>query len=320
MNKIYKNLDKLEARIPRRWFQTLGLIGAAAVGVKLLSLLCGLRRVFWFQKDLIKRYGENSWAVITGGANGIGRQFALELARRGFNILVIDMDKIKINTLAQEISEISSALGFKSIIADFQEAGNDHLWALIEKELEDHQNISILVNNVGLATLGSFDKIEYSKIKSLAIVNMLPQVFMSHIVIKKMLERPKHLRSAIINMSGMLAINPTGLFSLYGATKGFNHHFSKALSDEYKDRIDCVSIKPGFVSTPLMLGQKGWNVITPETSVNVALKQLGHTNDTYGHWLHSLEAHLMAYSWYPSYWMSSVKAWRQKVANEGKQT
>ena len=78
-------------------------------------------RIFWIPNDLIKRDGKNSWVLITGGANGIGRRFAIEFAKLGFNIIIIDKDEIGIEHLKNEIKNfIDRKIGFKGILADFK--------------------------------------------------------------------------------------------------------------------------------------------------------------------------------------------------------
>lgn len=40
-------------------------------------------------RNLITKYGTNSWAVVTGGSDGIGKEFCIELAKLGFNIVIV---------------------------------------------------------------------------------------------------------------------------------------------------------------------------------------------------------------------------------------
>lgn len=42
--------------------------------------------------DIVNRYGKGSFALITGGANGIGKAFALDLAKKGFNLIILDFN------------------------------------------------------------------------------------------------------------------------------------------------------------------------------------------------------------------------------------
>jgi len=42
------------------------------------------------EKNLIGRYGQGTWAVITGAAEGTGKAFSTELAKRGFNLVLLD--------------------------------------------------------------------------------------------------------------------------------------------------------------------------------------------------------------------------------------
>ena len=51
----------------------------------------------------IDRYGEDSWAVITGGTDELGRASAMHLASLGFNIVLIDSNADKLMSLAKEI-------------------------------------------------------------------------------------------------------------------------------------------------------------------------------------------------------------------------
>lgn len=77
----------------------------------------GLYYVVWWTYRLIKivvrcnagtaatpeRYGQDSWAVITGATDGIGKAAALHLARQGFNIVLISRSIEKLNATALEV-------------------------------------------------------------------------------------------------------------------------------------------------------------------------------------------------------------------------
>ena len=47
-------------------------------------------------KDLKFRYGEGTWAVVTGASDGIGAEYSLHLARQGFNLVLISRTKSKL--------------------------------------------------------------------------------------------------------------------------------------------------------------------------------------------------------------------------------
>jgi 17beta-estradiol 17-dehydrogenase / very-long-chain 3-oxoacyl-CoA reductase len=52
-----------------------------------------IKRILAKKIILIERYGNNSWALITGAAGGLGRSYAVQLAKKGFNIIAIDHNK-----------------------------------------------------------------------------------------------------------------------------------------------------------------------------------------------------------------------------------
>ena len=58
-----------------------------------------------------ERYGSDSWAVVTGGSEGVGYAFAEELANRGFNIVLMARDLKKLNDCAEKLQKIKPKNG-----------------------------------------------------------------------------------------------------------------------------------------------------------------------------------------------------------------
>ena len=55
--------------------------------------------------NLVKKYGEGSWAVVSGASDGIGKEFCIQLAKHGLNIVLIARNKEKTEALAKSIQE-----------------------------------------------------------------------------------------------------------------------------------------------------------------------------------------------------------------------
>ncbi|KAM5171244.1 17-beta-hydroxysteroid dehydrogenase type 3-like isoform 2-T2 [Mantella aurantiaca] len=132
-------------------YQGLTLLGFLALGHLVLKytfkLLMGFRVHIlsqWWRKDLTK-YG--GWAVITGATDGIGKSYAKELAKMGFNVVLISRTLEKLKKVAAEIEQQSGCKA-KIIQADF--TGGAEIYPKIEEGLKD-MDIGILVNNVGMA-------------------------------------------------------------------------------------------------------------------------------------------------------------------------
>lgn len=72
----------------------LALFGASVLTWKFTNVLYdGIKNILRRKEkiDLDKFYG--SYAIITGGANGIGRAFAFDLAKKGINLIILDVDE-----------------------------------------------------------------------------------------------------------------------------------------------------------------------------------------------------------------------------------
>jgi len=288
MNYLNRFLDNLEARVPNKYWRILAYIGLINASKMMLCSLWSMRRIFWFQKNLLSRYGAKSWVIITGGAKGLGRGYSIEFAKQGFNIFVLDDDQLANEHLAAEIAAINPAVRYKSLKVDFTKVLEDDFFDTIDMQLRD-LDVSVLVNNVGREkVMGDFEKISSHTVKEVTVLNIIPQVLLTHRVISKLLARPANVRSAIINMSSMTACHPSKHWQLAASTKAFNCSFSNALYEEYNDRIDVLCVKPGFVSTPQTSYIKGWGVLEVEDVVKASLQKLGRVRCTAGHWKHGI--------------------------------
>ena len=82
---------------------TIFSIGASILLLWLYRLISMIARVFFGTSVTTHRYGKDSWAVVTGCTDGIGKALVLELASRGFNIVLISRNSEKLATVAKMI-------------------------------------------------------------------------------------------------------------------------------------------------------------------------------------------------------------------------
>lgn len=69
------------------------ILGAFVAAKWAMRKLCRLSCSCGSHIDITERYGKGSYAVITGGAQGIGKAFALDLAAKGFNLILFDLNE-----------------------------------------------------------------------------------------------------------------------------------------------------------------------------------------------------------------------------------
>lgn len=65
---------------------------------------------------LLKRYGQGSYVLVTGGANGIGFEFSKQLAAQGFNLVILDFDKSALDKAEKVIKEQFKEVKVKTVI------------------------------------------------------------------------------------------------------------------------------------------------------------------------------------------------------------
>ncbi|XP_053187086.1 hydroxysteroid (20-beta) dehydrogenase 2 [Scomber japonicus] len=271
----------------------LAIVGGLTVVFHLLKLAwrswCGLREFilskFW--RVNLRTYGQ--WAVVTGATSGIGKAYAIELARKGLDVVLVSRSYDKLQMVAKEIED-QYGRRTRTIQVDFMDGHS--IYQVIAEGLRGLE-IGILVNNVGMTYsehFAYFLEIPDAEQKITQVINCnvlsVPQI--TRVVLPGMVERGKGL---IINVSSLVGTRPQPLLSLYCATKIFVTYFSQCLSAEYKSKgitVQCVA--PFMVSTNMTFNM-AVNCFVKSASeyVHEALNTVGHSIYTSGCLSHALQ-------------------------------
>jgi NAD(P)-dependent dehydrogenase (short-subunit alcohol dehydrogenase family) len=172
-------------------------------------------------------------AVVTGGASGIGLATALELAGRGAQVAVLDLNP-----------EVPAPLaGFTANVAD--RASVD---AAIAAVGERFGRIDILINNAGIGAAGTVadnDDDEWARVLNINVIGMAR---VSTAALPWLRESPA---GAIVNTSSIAAQSGLPLRALYSASKGAVLALTRAMATDHVRegiRVNCVC--PGTAATP----------------------------------------------------------------------
>ncbi|XP_028399667.1 very-long-chain 3-oxoacyl-CoA reductase-like [Dendronephthya gigantea] len=276
----------------------LAVIGTVYILKKAAGLVFDLFKAFqtYFVSRLLigsnlRKICGGKWAVITGASDGIGKAFAIELAKHKYNIVLLSRSLSKLKTVAQEI-ESKYDVQTKVISVDFSE---QRIYEDIKTQI-DGLDIGILVNNVGThyGIPGFFLDLSEKKLRDLVSINMLSLTMMTYVILPGMCERK---RGAVINLSSSAAQLPSPLITVYAATKAYVDYFSQGLSIEYsQDNIIVQSLKPYYVSTAMTYSvSPNLFVPTAENYVKSAIATLPYARRSCGYWPHGFQAWLFGF-------------------------
>ncbi|XP_058802267.1 hydroxysteroid dehydrogenase-like protein 1 [Phymastichus coffea] len=243
--------------------------------------------------DLKEKFGE--WAVVTGSTDGVGKEYAKELAKRNVNIVLISRTLEKLKKVKTEIEILNPNVQVKIIQADFS-IGKAEI-DKIEAQLADIP-IGILVNNVGKITEYPmyFGEISKNELWETININITAATLMTRLVIDQMKRNGK---GAIVNVSSATDLVPSPLLSVYSASKIYIRYLSEAVRAEYsKYGITVQCLSPFYINTK-MVGYseriQNHELLCPDATLYAknAIETLGKLDSTTGYWPHEIEHYLM---------------------------
>jgi meso-butanediol dehydrogenase/(S,S)-butanediol dehydrogenase/diacetyl reductase len=202
---------------------------------------------------------EAKTTIVTGGARGIGRGIALELARLGSNVSIADIDEESAKGVVTEIK----AGGTQSY---FCETDVTHQWStddMVETVLEEFGQLDVLVNNAGVGGAEDFKTRKTPSVddwQSTFDVNVFGIVNGTQSVENYMVDRGY---GKIVNISSIAGRAGRHGFASYAASKAAAINVSQAWALKLAPHgINVNTVCPGLIWTPLWENIAEWRQST----------------------------------------------------------
>jgi short-subunit dehydrogenase len=200
-----------------------------------------------------------SAAAVTGAASGIGRALALELAARGCDLALADRDEAGLQVLAAEIGRHP---GRKVSVhrVDVGEPGQIQDFAAAATAA--HPSLNILINNAGVALLGSFAEVEQAQMEWLININFWGVVHGTRAFLPHLSSQPA---AHIVNLSSIFGIIAPPGQTAYCAAKFAVHGFSESLRHELEmanSPVKLSVVHPGGVATNIVRNSRAGTGVT----------------------------------------------------------
>jgi len=187
---------------------------------------------------------ERKFAILTGGAKGIGAATSELFAERGYNLAVLDLEDTA-STRARVQSKGAECLSLKCDVSE-----EAQVKASVQAVMDKYGRVDALLNIAGLALVRPLESTAWEDYRKIVDVNLGGTFLLCKHVAPIM---KKQMHGSIVNVAS--AAGHVGGFyrSIYGASKAAVISFTRALAWElapFKIRVNSVS--PGLVDTELL--------------------------------------------------------------------
>ncbi len=173
--------------------------------------------------------------LITGATGGFGREFACQLEKRGFDLILHGRDHARMRLTMDALQHQNR---HHCVYADMtSEKDAIHLI----KELKQQDELTGLVNNAGFGVWGMFERSAIAPQLDMLQTNLLAPVNLTHALLPIL----KRNSGFIINVSSLAGEMPLPHMSIYAASKAGLTWWSEALRIELADMVRVVTLAPG---------------------------------------------------------------------------
>lgn len=219
-----------------------------------------------------KVVSEQPVAVVTGGGRGIGRAVCLELARRGFNVVV---NYAHSADAAEQTRAECAELGVQALAVKADVSDHDEAKGLIDATMVKFGRIDVLVNNAGITRDGLLMKMSPEDFDDVVRTNMTGAFNCMKHVSRVML---KARSGSIVNVSSIVGLTGNAGQVNYAASKAGVVAMTKSAAKELGSRgVRVNAVAPGYIQTDMTKDLPAEAVVA--FADQIALKRLGEPED-----------------------------------------
>ena len=183
--------------------------------------------------------------MVTGASQGIGEAIALALAREGAELILVDIQKEKLEDVAERIIDQNGrASSYAVDVTQTEEAAE-----VVKRAIEAHKKIDHLVNNAGITRDNLLMRMKEEEWDAVLAVNLKGVFNFSRAVVRHMISRRY---GRIVNISSVVGLMGNVGQANYSASKAGVLGITKSLAREVASRgITVNAVAPGYVATSM---------------------------------------------------------------------
>ncbi len=188
-------------------------------------------------------------AAVTGAASGMGRELALELARRGCHLALCDIDAAGLDATAESAAKANAGVRVTRLRVDVAERDAVYAWA--DRTASEHGRVNLVFNNAGVALSAPLEKVRHADFEWIMGINFWGVVWGTQAFLP-------HLRASgeghVINTSSLFGLMAMPLNGCYNASKFAVRAYTEALRMELelvKAPVSATCVHPGGVRTAI---------------------------------------------------------------------
>ena len=173
----------------------------------------------------------------------MGKSFAIELAKRKINLILVSLPSENLDLLC---IEIQTRFGVKALYYETDLTVKENILNLT-KRINIQFDVKFLINNAGIGGTRKFEEASVNYIDNIIQLNVMATSLLTHQLLPNLQQQDK---AYVLNISSLAAFSPIGYKTVYPASKAFVHSFSMGLNEELKGSNVSVSVvNPGPMKT-----------------------------------------------------------------------